>query len=67
MCDNNFEKAINEIVEALKECGYNPYEQLQGYISLGNDSYITRHNGARDKIQTLDREQIRKYLSEKGW
>lgn len=67
MQSNDFEKIINEIVEALKERGYNPYEQLQGYISLGDDSYITRHNGAREKIHTLDMEQISKYLKEQGW
>ena len=67
MHNNDFEKTISEIVEALKERGYNPYEQLQGYVSLGHDSYITRHNGAREKIKKLDIEQIRNYLKEQGW
>ena len=67
MHSNDFEKTLNEIIEALKERGYNPYDQLKGYISLGDDSYITRHNGARDKIHTLDKDQISKYLKEQGW
>ena len=64
---SDFEKTIYEIVVALKERGYNSYEQLQGYISLDDDSYITRLNGAREKIHTLDMEQIIKYLKEQGW
>ena len=67
MHSEEFEKILNEVIDAIKERGYNPYEQLQGYISLGDDSYITRHNGAREKIHTLDIEQISKYLKEQGW
>lgn len=67
MSNNIFETTMNEIIVALKEKGYNPYEQLKGYIFLGDNSYITRHNGAREKIQKLDKEQISKYLREQGW
>ena len=56
-----------EIIKSLEERGYNPYEQLKGYVSLGDDSYITRHGDAREKIKNLDREQISNYLREKGW
>ena len=66
MNKENFEKTINEIIDALKEKGYEPYEQLEGYVSLDDNSYITRHNGAREKIQNLDKEQIKKYLKEQG-
>lgn len=67
MHSEEFEKILNEVIEALKERGYNPYEQLQGYITMGNSSYITRHNGARDKIESLDKEQLKKYILEQGW
>ena len=43
MNNANFEEMINEIIDALQEKGYNPFEQLRGYVSLGDDSYITRH------------------------
>lgn len=66
MIDQAFIDALNEIMTALKERGYDPLEQLQGYVDTGIDSYITRHNGARDKIKKLDREQIRLFLSEQG-
>ena len=58
---------LKAIIDALKEKGYNPYEQLQGYVSLGDDSYITRHKNAREKIQKLDKNQISTYLKEQGW
>ena len=67
MNNANFEEMINEIIDALQEKGYNPFEQLRGYVSLGDDSYITRHRNAREKIQKLDKEQISTYLKERGW
>lgn len=67
MDNTTFEEMINEIIGALQEKGYNPFEQLRGYVSLGDDSYITRHKNAREKIQTLDKEQISTYLKEQGW
>ena len=62
-----FEKQLMEIIKSLEERGYNPYDQLKGYVSGGDDSYIIRHNNAREKIHKLDKEQISKYLTEKGW
>lgn len=57
MNDLKFNEAMNQIVYALKERGYNPYEQLTGYVKENNPAYITKHNGARDLIQTIDKEQ----------
>jgi len=67
MISEEFEKTQMEIIKSLEERGYNPYEQLKGYVSLGDDSYITRHGDAREKIKNLDREKISNYLREKGW
>lgn len=66
MNTDNFKKILNEIIDALKEKGYEPHDQLEGFLSLDDDSYITRHNGAREKIQNLDKDQISKYLKEQG-
>ena len=66
MMNENFDTIIYEIIAALKEKGYDPYEQLEGYAQFRNDTYITRHNGAREKIKNLDIDQIRKYLDEQG-
>lgn len=55
MTDNEFEKNFNEIVDALTEKGYSPYEQITGYLEMGSDTYITRHGDAREKIKLLDK------------
>ena len=56
-------KDILEIVyQALREKGYNPVNQIVGYIMSGDPTYITSHNGARALIQTLDFEQIKQYV-----
>ena len=52
-------KDILEIVyRALSEKGYNPVNQIVGYIMSGDPTYITSHNGARNKIRKLERDEI---------
>lgn len=52
----------NEILaavkDALEEKGYNPINQIVGYILSGDPSYITSHNGARSLIRKLERDEI---------
>ena len=64
MDDMVFRTAMERIVAALKEKGYDPYEQLYGYIKNNEPSYITRHNGARELIVTLNKQQIQQYIEE---
>lgn len=64
MDDMVFRTAMEKIVAALKEKGYEPYEQLYGYIKNNEPSYITRHNGARELIVTLNKQQIQQYIEE---
>lgn len=59
----NFEEILSYIVSVLKEAGYDPYEQLYGYLNTGNESYITRKGNARILVATLDREQIWKFIA----
>ena len=49
---------LNDVYEALKEKGYNPINQIVGYIISGDPTYITSHNGARTKIRKLERDEI---------
>lgn len=49
---------LNEVFEALEEKGYNPVNQMVGYLISGDPGYISSHNDARDKITTLDRSEI---------
>ena len=64
MTDKEFTVAMERIIAAMKEKGYNPYEQLTGYVEMKEPLYITSHNGARSLIQTLDFDKVRKYLKE---
>ena len=59
---DKFEETIDYVVTVLKEAGYNPYEQLYGYLNTGNESYITRKGNARDLVAALDREKIWNYI-----
>ncbi len=59
---NLSEKLLQEVITALREAGYNPYDQLEGYIQTGDASYITRTGGARDTISMIDRNRIKEYL-----
>ena len=58
------EEKLNEIIELMKERGYDPVAQLTGYIEIASDDYITRHGGAREKIKEIDKEVIKLYLEE---
>lgn len=57
-----FEQTIESIISSIREAGYEPYDQLVGYVTTGNASYITRTGNARQQIQMLDVEQIRMYI-----
>ena len=49
-------------VSAMKTAGYEPYDQLYGYVLHGNDQYITRFGGARDFVTKMDDSDIRTFL-----
>ncbi len=59
-----FNAHMEHIVKALNEAGYNPYEQLMGYVTTGEENYITRHGDARTIIKTLDKQRIRLYIQQ---
>lgn len=50
------------VVDSLREAGYDPVEQLIGYLQTGQLFYITRKNGARDKILAISKETIEAYV-----
>lgn len=61
--ENDFKQKIEHIVSALREAGYDPYEQLYAYLHTGNDAYITRKGDARSLVGEVDREQILDYIA----
>ena len=66
-------KDILEIVyQALREKGYNPVNQIVGYIMSGDPTYITSHNGARSLIMKMERdelveEMLKTYIEHHPW
>ncbi len=57
-------KTLNEVFEALSERGYNPVNQLVGYLISGDPGYISSYKNARNKIIDLDRTEIIQILLE---
>ncbi len=49
---------LKEVYEALVEKGYNPINQIVGYILSGDPTYITSHNDARNKIRQIERDEL---------
>ena len=49
---------LQAVYEALTEKGYNPVNQIVGYIMSGDPTYITSHNNARSLICRLERDEI---------
>lgn len=64
---------VLEIVyKALKEKGYNPVNQIVGYIVSGDPTYITSHNNARSLIMKVERDELveevlKTYIENSAW
>ena len=52
------QEILKEVYEALVEKGYNPINQIVGYILSGDPTYITSYNDARNKIRTIERDEL---------
>lgn len=50
------------VYDALKQKGYNPVNQIIGYILSEDPTYITTHNNARSIIQKIDRDELLQVL-----
>lgn len=64
MDERQFADAMEHIVAALRERGYDPYAQLTGYVTENEPTYITSHKGARQLIVTLDMERVKRFVKE---
>lgn len=51
-------KIILQVYKALEEKGYNPINQIVGYILSEDPTYITTHNNARNLIRRVDRDTL---------
>lgn len=66
----NLKQLLGEISNTLQERGYNPANQIAGYLISNDPAYITSHNNARNNIQQVERyeiieELVRYYLESK--
>ena len=55
---------LADVYEALSEKGYNPVNQIVGYIMSGDPTYITSYKGARSLIMKAERDEILELLME---
>ena len=60
----NARETLNHIADAIRQTGNDPHDQLLGYITTGDVTYITRRNNARALIQTIDKKDIKHFVQE---
>lgn len=70
--ENRVEDILQQVYQAMTEKGYNPVNQIVGYIMSGDPTYITSHNGARSLIMKAERdelveEMLKTYIEHNGW
>ncbi len=51
-------EVLEQVYEALEEKGYNPVNQIVGYIMSGDPTYITSHKNARSLIMKVERDEL---------
>ena len=51
-------QTLKDVVEILEERGYNPINQIVGYLMSGDPGYISSHKEARNKITKIDRAKL---------
>ena len=67
---DEIKKTLTVVYEALLEKGYNPVNQIVGYILSEDPTYITTYNNARSMVRHIDRdellqEMVKSYLNQK--
>ena len=60
----NTRETLTHIADAIRQTGNDPYDQLYGYISTGDVTYITRRNNARELIQSVDLKAVSQYVKD---
>lgn len=54
----NVDSILHEVYDALMDKGYNPVNQIVGYVMSGDPTYITSHKNARSLIMKVERDEI---------
>ena len=58
----NMRRILRTVYEALTEKGYNPINQIVGYLLTEDPTYITNYNNARSMICKIDRDELMQVL-----
>ena len=58
----NMRKLLRSVFDALNEKGYNPINQIVGYLLTEDPTYITNYNNARSMICKIDRDELMQVL-----
>lgn len=63
-CDEKeqMRQVLRDVFDALNEKGYNPINQIVGYLLTEDPTYITNYNNARSKICKIDRDELLQIL-----
>ena len=70
--ETGVKRVLSTVYEALTEKGYNPVNQIVGYIMSGDPTYITSHKNARSLIMKVERDELveellTEYIRTKHW
>ncbi len=70
--ETGVKKILSVVYEALTQKGYDPVNQIVGYIMSGDPTYITNHMGARSLIMRVERDELveeimRDYIRSNNW
>lgn len=70
--DLDVHQILEQVYAALTEKGYNPVNQIVGYVMSGDPTYITSHKNARSLIMKVERdelveEMLREYIKTNHW
>ena len=70
--DYEIHEIVQQVYDALKEKGYNPVNQIVGYLMSGDPTYITSHNNARSLIMKVERDELveeilKEYIHTNSW
>lgn len=65
-------EVLDVVYNAMAEKGYNPVNQIVGYIMSGDPTYITSHKGARSMIMKVERDELveellKEYIKNESW
>ena len=70
--ENRVGDILHQVYQAMTEKGYNPVNQIVGYIMSGDPTYITSHRNARSLIMKVERDELveeilRRYIQSNSW